>query len=250
MGDRYNQLLDSLHRGRIGRREFLASASALGIAASLPKAARAEPKKGGRLRVGMGHGSTTDTLDPATFENGYMLQLTYTIHNYLTEVDNFGKLAPELAESWEASEDAVTWTFRLKDGLTFHNGKSVTATDVIASFNHHRGEESKSAAKPIVDPIKEITAVDDRTVRFVLDGGNADFPFIVSDYHIPILPALDDGKIDLSGVGCGGPMSSTAGNPACAACSRSPAITTSPDAPISTRSSFSRSSTSPPAPMR
>ncbi|MCB1834331.1 MAG: hypothetical protein KDH19_12995, partial [Geminicoccaceae bacterium] len=80
MGDRYNQLLDSLHSGRIGRREFLASASALGLAAGLPKAARAQPKQGGRLRIGMGHGSTTDTLDPATFENGYMLQLTYTIH--------------------------------------------------------------------------------------------------------------------------------------------------------------------------
>ncbi|MEZ5846647.1 MAG: ABC transporter substrate-binding protein [Geminicoccaceae bacterium] len=203
MGDRYNQLLDSLHSGRIGRREFLASASALGLAAGLPKAARAQPKQGGRLRIGMGHGSTTDTLDPAAFENGYMLQLTYTIHNYLTEVDNFGKLAPELAASWEPSPDAVEWTFVLKDGLTFHNGKTVTAGDVIASFNHHRGEESKSAAKPIVDPIKDITAIDERTVRFVLDGGNADFPFIVSDYHLPILPAKDDGKLDLSGVGCG-----------------------------------------------
>ncbi|MCB1970152.1 MAG: ABC transporter substrate-binding protein [Geminicoccaceae bacterium] len=198
----YDHLLDSLHRGRIGRREFLAGASALGIAVSLPRAVRAEPNQGGRFRIGMGHGSTTDTLDPATFENGYMLQLTYTIHNYLTEVDENDTLVPELAETWEASDDAAEWTFKLKDGLEFHNGKSVTADDVVVSFNHHRGEDSKSAAKPIVAPIKEIVKVDDRTVRFVLDGGNADFPYIVSDYHLPIMPAVD-GKPDLSGIGCG-----------------------------------------------
>ena len=202
MNSERNRLLSALHDGRMGRREFLATASALGIAASLPRAARAEPKKGGRLRVGMGHGSTTDTLDPATFENGFMLQTTYSMHNYLTEVDNTGQLVPELAESWAASDDAAEWTFTLKKGLEFHDGRSVTSADVIASFNHHRGEESKSAAKPIVEPITDIVAIDDRTVRFVLDGGNADFPFIVSDYHMPILPATDDG-VDTSGVGCG-----------------------------------------------
>ena len=197
-----NQLLSTLRDGQMRRRELLATAGALGMVASLPRTAKAEPKKGGRLRVGMGHGSTTDTLDPATFENGFMLQTTYTMHNYLTEVDNKGQLAPELAESWQASDDAAEWVFTLKAGLEFHNGKSVTSEDVIASFNHHRGEESKSAAKPIVEPIQDIVAVDERNVRFVLASGNADFPFIVSDYHLPILPATADG-VDLSGMGCG-----------------------------------------------
>ena len=75
---------------------------------------------------------------------------------------------------------------------------------MVASFNHHRGEDSKSAAKGVVDPIKDIKADGKNTVVFSLAEGNADFPYIASDYHIPMMPSKD-GKIDWqSGVGTGG----------------------------------------------
>jgi peptide/nickel transport system substrate-binding protein len=204
-----NRLLTSLRQGRIDRREFLAGASALGLSlaaagALADKALAAEPKQGGRLRLGIGHGSTTDTQDPATYENLNVQTMGGALHNKLSEVSNTGDLVPELAESWEPTPDAVQWHFTLRQGVEFHNGKTLEAEDVIASFNHHRGEESKSAAKPIVDPIEEIVADGTDTVVFTLKSGNADFPYIVSDYHLAIMPSKD-GKVDAtSGIGAGG----------------------------------------------
>ena len=197
-------------RGRMDRRDFLGRAAALGVA--LPTALQllsstalaAGPNKGGKLRLGIGHGSTTDTLDSATYENLYMQVVGGAVHNKLTEIGNTGDLVPELAESWEPTPDAAQWRFKLRQGVEFHDGKSLDAGDVIASFNHHRGEDSKSAAKPIVDPIEDITAEGKDTVVFTLKTGNADFPFIVSDYHLAILPAKD-GKIEATApTGSGG----------------------------------------------
>lgn len=191
----------------LGRRHFLAGTSALATAAMLPslapRPARAAPKKGGTLRMGKGHGQTSDSLDPGTYENGYMIAMSFTHHGHLTEVAADGSLQPELAESWEASDDAATWTFKLRQGVEFHSGKTLDAADVVASLNHHRGEESKSSAKPIVEPIREIRADGPDTVIMELAGGNADFPFVLSDYHLVIGPA-QDGKVDwTSGDGCG-----------------------------------------------
>ena len=67
-------------------------------------------------------------------------------------------------------------------GVEFHNGKTLTADDVVASINHHRGEDTKSAAKPLVKSITGIKAEGKDTVVIALEGGNADFPFIISDY--------------------------------------------------------------------
>ncbi len=153
--------------------------------------------------MGKAHGQTTDTLDPGTAENYFMNALLHGIHGRLTEVAQDGTLKPEVAESWEASPDATEYRFRLRQGLTFHDGKSVTVEDVIASINHHRGKDSTSAAGPIVAPIENISAEGSDTVVFKLKGGNADFPFTLSDFHLPICPSVD-GKIDWrSGIGCG-----------------------------------------------
>ena len=198
-----------LRAGGITRREFLKQATALGLTAAVATstasriAQAATPKKGGRLRLGVGHGSTTDSLDPATYENLYVQVMGGAVHNKLTGIDNGGNLVPELAQSWEPTPDAVQWRFKLRQGVEFHNGKTMEADDVIASFNHHRGEDSKSAAKPIVDPIENIKADGKDTVVFTMKSGNADFPFIVSDYHLAIMPSKD-GKIDaMAGIGAG-----------------------------------------------
>ena len=177
--------------GRISRRDFMQGATAMGvtIAAASTMAVQAEastPKTGGTLRTALGHGSTTDSYDPATFENGFANALCFASGNHLTEINNEGQLQPELAESYE-SDDAITWRFNIRKGVEFHNGKTLTPEDVVASINHHRGEESTSGAKGLLEALEEMS-VDGNSVIFKLKAANADWPFIMSDYHFKILP--------------------------------------------------------------
>ncbi len=198
--------------GKISRREFMGRAVALGattaLAASMAgKAAMAaEPKKGGRFRLALTGGATSDDIDPATTLDTYMINVLFgQLRNCLTEISEDGELIGELAESWEASDDATIWTFKLRQGVEFHNGKTMDANDVVESINHHRGEDSKSAAKGIIEPIVDIKSDGNDTVVITLSGGNADLPYLISDYHLLICPAKSEGGIDWqSGVGTGG----------------------------------------------
>ena len=185
------------------RRRFLQTGAAGAATLALPIRFATAAKKGGVMRMGKAHGQTADSLDPGTHENGFTIAMTHGYNIYMTEVSADGSLVGQLAESWEASADVATWTFTLRKGVSYHNGREVTAEDVAASINHHRGEDSASAAKPIVEPITDIKADGTHTVIFTLDAGNADFPFILSDYHLPIMPS-EGGKPDWqSGIGAG-----------------------------------------------
>ncbi len=181
----------------LSRRGVLQGASALGAAALILPAgtrrAAAQPKPGGVFRAGIGHGSTTDGYDPGLWDNLYAQTFAAARHNQLIEVDADSQLAPELAESWETA-DGVTWVFKIRQGVTFHSGKDMTVDDVIASLNHHRGEDSTSAVKPFFDPVVDIKA-DGQNVVVTLNAANADFAYLMSDYHLPIMPSAD-GKID------------------------------------------------------
>ncbi|MFT5657138.1 MAG: peptide/nickel transport system substrate-binding protein [Gammaproteobacteria bacterium] len=196
--------------GTLDRREFIKRAGALGLAAPFATSFlsqsvhAATPKKGGKFTQGTGFGSTTDSLDPGTHENSFTTNLVLTYANHLTEVDNTGKLIPELAESYEASADAKTWIFKLRQGVEFHNGKTMTADDVIASLNFHRGEDTKSAGKALLAPLESMTKKGKYEVEFKLKASNADFPFVVSDYHLPILPERDGAMDWQAGYGTGG----------------------------------------------
>lgn len=197
-----------LRHRKITRRDFLARASALGLMSAMSPAlltatARAaRPKKGGRFRIGTTGGMTTDSLDPALLTNTMPELITAQLRNCLTEVDYKFNLIPELAESWDSTPDAKKWTFKLRKDVEFHNGKTMDAEDVAFSINLHRKKESKSAAKVIVDPIEDIKTDGKYMVVFTLEGGNADFPFLLSDYHLQIVP---NGTTDFDkGVGTGG----------------------------------------------
>ncbi|MEE4015264.1 ABC transporter substrate-binding protein [Roseibium sp. FZY0029] len=190
----------------ISRRGVLMGTAAIGATAFAGQfgvgPAAAQPKKGGTFRVGMAGGNTNDNYDPGTWDNAYSQTFATARHGYLVEIGADGSLVPEVAESWEASPDAKEWTFKIRPGVEYHEGGTVTADDVVASINYHRGEKSTSAAKPIVAQIEDVKANGD-TVVFTLEAGNADFPYVVSDYHLAIMPAKD-GTIDTrSPNGCG-----------------------------------------------
>ncbi|MBW4975711.1 Twin-arginine translocation pathway signal [Roseovarius sp. EC-HK134] len=192
-----------LNSGRINRRGFMATTAGAALIAGLPLRAKAAPSRGGHLRAAIGHGQTTDTLDPGTWSNSFTTSLGFAIHGRLTEVAADGSLIPEVAESWEASADASVWRFKLRSGVAFHSGKSLTAADVVNSINFHRGENSTSAAGPLVAPVTDITTEGDDIVVFTLDGGNADFPYFLSDYHLVICKAEGESIDWKSGDGCG-----------------------------------------------
>ena len=187
----------------ISRRGLLKTGAAAGVLGLTGMPLRAQ-SRGGKLTAGLGGANTSDSWDSRTHSDIFMIASAHgTVFDCLTEVAADGSLVGELAESWEATPDAVTWTFNLRQGVTFHNGKAFGADDVIESLMMHVGEDSKSAAKPIVSAITEMKKITDHQVQFTLASGNADFPYLMSDYHICMYPAGMIEEAIQKGIGTG-----------------------------------------------
>ena len=204
------QLTADARSGRINRRDFMNYAMAAGITASTGSllwssdVAAASPERGGTFRLGAHDGNTSDTHDPGTYLSFAMIQLAHTFRSYLTLIESDGSLGPDVATEWSASTDAREWTFKINDRATFHSGAKVTANDVLASMNHHRGEKTASAAKALLADVEELVDNGDNSVTFKLGSPNADLPWLLTDYHLPIIPANADGSANWqSGDGCG-----------------------------------------------
>ena len=107
----------------LSRRGLLKSGAAAGVlAATGTKVAAAN--RGGTLRLGLAGANTSDSWDSRTHSDSYMIMCGHgAVFDTMTQVAADGTLVGELAESWEASSDAKTWTFNLRQGVTFHNGK-------------------------------------------------------------------------------------------------------------------------------
>ena len=196
-----------LRSGVISRRDFLGRAAVLGVAAttatSLWNTAKATPKRGGHLIQGLLGGATNDSLDPEALIDWHAIVTSWGIRNNLTEILASGEVVGELAESIEPNADASEWRFNLRKGVEFHNGKSLDAQDVIWSLNLHRGE-SKSGGAGLVASVEDITADGKDTVVIKLEQGNADFPFVLADYHMVIgIDGMKGEDWDNDGVGTG-----------------------------------------------
>ena len=187
----------------ISRRGLLKSGAAAGVLGLSGMPLRAQTR-GGKLTAGLSGANSTDSWDGRTHSDLFMIASAQgCVFDSLTEIAADGSLKGELAESWEASADAKTWTFNLRQGVTFHNGKSFGADDVIESLQMHLGEESKSAAKPIVEAISDMQKITEHQVQFTLAAGNADFPYLMSDYHILMFPAGQIEDAIANGIGTG-----------------------------------------------
>jgi peptide/nickel transport system substrate-binding protein len=181
--------------GRIARRAFLGRAAALGAGAALLAGmvagidahAAETPRQGGTLRLGLGGGSTTDSCDPRSYTDSVMVDAGRALFNGLVEWGQDGKPAPELAESWEARPGAAEWVLNLKKGVTFTNGKTFDADDAIYSINLHRGQ-TKSGAAGAFKAVKDVKKLSDSQISIALDSGDADFAYVLTDYHMLIVP--------------------------------------------------------------
>lgn len=90
----------------------------------------------------------------------------YMIYDTLFGMDEKGKIQPQMVDKWEVSKDQKTWTFALRDGLEFHDGKAVTSDDVIASLT--RWAKRDAMGEKLFSYIETIEAVDAKTFRFKL----------------------------------------------------------------------------------
>lgn len=183
-------------RSVIDRRTFvqgllwlgLSTCAAAGIVASADKAMAATPKIGGRLRAAMGAHGPDDTLDPAKAKAGIDYCRVFQLYNALVDLDERITPQPALAESWEPNGNATEWVFKLRKGVEFHNGKSFKSADVVYSIRRHLDESVASTGKAFVEEVSEVKAEDDYTVRFALNGPNADFPVNLGVFQMFIVP--------------------------------------------------------------
>ncbi|MGE0005679.1 MAG: ABC transporter substrate-binding protein [Parvibaculaceae bacterium] len=187
---------------KVDRRFFLKQATAAFLSASAlgnsPGIAQTlVPKRGGYAKFGIGDGSTTNTLDPRGHAETFTIcAFDGGLSNSLMEVDARGEVVGDLAESWDATKDIKTWKFVLHPDLSFHNGKKVTAADVMDSLRFHSGPDSVSAMKSALSAISAMKPDGDRGIVFELSEPSADFPYLLSDYHLAVMPSLGDGKVD------------------------------------------------------
>ena len=195
---------------QITRRSFMGHATAAGLSVTAATAlwtnqvSAMTPTRGGTFRCGNHDANTTDMHDPGAYLSNYMVQLAHASRSYLTMINPDNTLGGDMADSWEASADAKTWTFSLNKDATFHDGRAFTAKDAVASINHHRGEESTSAAKSFVADFVDVRADGDHTLVIEVSQGFADLPWILTDYHIPMVPADADDNADwANGIGAG-----------------------------------------------
>jgi peptide/nickel transport system substrate-binding protein len=207
------RVFESLNRG-MSRRHALQMLGVAGVAAagagSLFGAAgkvfaddaatEGKGKPGGKIRVAGMSSSTADTLDPAKGALSTDYVRHYMFYNGLTRFDKHLVPQLELAERID-NTDATLWTITLRKDVTFHNGKSLTAADVVFSLSRHKDPLTGSKVMPLMEQFTEIKASGPNEVQIRLSAPNAELPSILAVSHLLIVP---EGTTDFNkGIGTG-----------------------------------------------
>ncbi len=158
-------------------------------------------KHGGVLRTATYAPGNTD---PAFFGTVPDEHIGRQWGEFLVFIDEGNEPDPDrsLAESWEVDEEARVWTFNLREGILFHDGKELTSRDVQFTFDRLRDPDVGAATVTTYANINEISTPDDYTVVFELEDSNVDFLFDIFDYHAIIVDADNDNfATNLNGTG-------------------------------------------------
>ena len=117
-------------------------------------------------------------LDPTSAAAGAIDSVLYTnVFEGLTRFMGDGSVVPGLAESWEISEDGLTYTFKLREGVTFHDGTTMDAEDVKFTLDRINAEDSANAQKALYAAISEVNVIDPQTVEVKLSEPNGNMLF-------------------------------------------------------------------------
>ena len=164
-------------------------------------AAAGQPKPGGTLRVA--HAGTPRQLDPAKQISGDEYMITLGVYDTLVLFDKDLSLKPQLASSWETSQDLKTWTFKLQSGVKFHHGKALDANDVVMTIKRVLDPATGSVLRSSLTMIDTIEAPDANTVKMTLKFPYAELLAPLSSREASILPAdrLDKVSQEPSGTG-------------------------------------------------
>ena len=199
--------LEQRAKSGMSRRDFMRNAATAGVSVALAgglwtEAQAMTPVKGGTLKAGADGGATTDTFVP-TDMNGADHPTMSILSSYdtLTEIDENGAPQPSLVESWEGNADG-TWAFKLRQGVEFHDGKTLTADDVVWSLNQHLSENNRVAeAQQIVQNFEELRSDGPNTVLIKQKEVNFDLPTHLSSFAMVIGKEGNDDWT--SGIGTG-----------------------------------------------
>ena len=197
-----NNLIDELIGGELDRQDFLRRATMFGLGAGSIGAllrlvgetdlAFGGPldavQSGGTIRVGIPVFGAS--LEPYLLNEGGALAFAGIPGEYLTFTTPQGNVAPWLAASWKPNADATVWTFQLRRGVRFHNGKEMTSADVVASLKHYVSKGSNAGLSPFYDA-DGVSARGKYTVVVRLKSSIGVFPYLVSQttYQAIIQPA-------------------------------------------------------------
>jgi peptide/nickel transport system substrate-binding protein len=177
-GEDASGYLKKLMKSELSRRQFLNwSATTAAIACTARSGAtwsQAPAKSAGAtrlLRIGA-FATINDVLDPIKYSHSnHELEMQSAMFDPLLRLDNGFAAQPGVIESWEASKDGRTWTLKLRRGVTFHDGASLTIDDIVYSIQRNLDPKSTSAVAPVLSPYLkpvDVKAVDKSTVQLSL----------------------------------------------------------------------------------
>lgn len=142
---------------KISRRHFLAGSSML-LAAQSFNFAVAAPAKGGTLRVSVDQ--AVSVIHPLLTRVNPEYLVAEMLYSGLTRLGADMSVEPDLATEWSSSDDLTEWTFKLRDGVKFHDGSPLTAADVVESYKALLNPDKASPARNNVGPIASVSAAD------------------------------------------------------------------------------------------
>jgi peptide/nickel transport system substrate-binding protein len=207
-GEIANHIIDEFAAGRLSRRDFIRRATVVGISvpvlggileacgssssssSSSPAASGSSSATGAPGAViKAGIQTPTGAINPLTVADQGGLDMLAQTGEYLTLATQNLTLQPVLATSWTPNSTANVWTFKIRQGVKFHDGSPLTVDDVVYTYKQQTGPAKNSALSGVLTP-SGVVKVDDATVAFHLAAPNANFPYLTSseNYNMVIMP--------------------------------------------------------------